>query len=853
MKHIILLIVVLFNLPMYGQQEITVISFEQKVADISARTNRRDDIKGLPCALIKVQFPIQDAIFLGDIVGTTPFKTNEYWVYMPQHSTQLEIRTPRTKPLVIDFKQDTNVSIESNNTYELCLITKPKDAPELYKEAMIDLSHNQTADALGKLATLADEGYAPALFQLGYNMLVPYTGLEDPNSKEAYQEVYSLYKKAAEKGFPDAQYELAEFLLRHIHYDERFYHSSIGQVDVDKHDTDSLYIWSLIKNAANSGIVPAQQLMAQDPKWCEENAAKGNAVAEFAMGLRYDDSLDWDAVNGGIPDTFNHIGDLIEKIKSDNREKNIQKAVEWYMKAANQKSEEALFRLSALYRQGHGVEKNIEKALSLQTEAAKQGNHLLQFHMALEYHKGYVFDSYDDIGPHGGVVAIDVDLNKTSYWLEKMFNHKAEDLQYFDKSYCREMIEAIYDNGLDEQAFSLCLRLDELGFDFCQIMLGKMYYEGIGTKQDYEKSLAIFRKIISENDDIEDSDLQTACIYMGLAYKYGNGVAQDIDKFIDLLQKVVRPDNDFCNSQACYELGMLYKEKGDYAKSIMIFGQKGSLGGTVGGREPIERSYRENNYYNALCDLQQGLLKYQGLGGEKDEDRGVLLIESALEDLLRSAAAGYQPSINYLEEVEYDEIVQKIRTQMEAEEDYKNGQNYEYKKDYVEAAKYYISAAEKGYDKAQNKIGTMYYNGKGVPQDYSEAVKWYRKAAEQGYSTAQDYLGFMYSNGRGVQRDYSEAVRWYRKAAEQGDASGQCGLGYMYQYGKGVTQDYSEAVKWYRKAAEQNDTIAQYNLGLCYQYGRGVSIDLTQAKYWYEKAAAQGNEDAKKRLLQMGY
>ena len=44
----------------------------------------------------------------------------------------------------------------------------------------------------------------------------------------------------------------------------------------------------------------------------------------------------------------------------------------------------------------------------------------------------------------------------------------------------------------------------------------------------------------------------------------------------------------------------------------------------------------------------------------------------------------------------------------------------------------------------------MYDNGRGVPQDDTEAVKWYRKAAEQGHAEAQNNLGVMYLNGRGV-------------------------------------------------------------------------------------------------------
>ena len=42
------------------------------------------------------------------------------------------------------------------------------------------------------------------------------------------------------------------------------------------------------------------------------------------------------------------------------------------------------------------------------------------------------------------------------------------------------------------------------------------------------------------------------------------------------------------------------------------------------------------------------------------------------------------------------------------------------------------------------------------------------KAAEQGNATAQNYLGWMYQEGRGVEQSNVAAAEWYRKAAEQG-------------------------------------------------------------------------------------
>ena len=59
--------------------------------------------------------------------------------------------------------------------------------------------------------------------------------------------------------------------------------------------------------------------------------------------------------------------------------------------------------------------------------------------------------------------------------------------------------------------------------------------------------------------------------------------------------------------------------------------------------------------------------------------------------------------------------------------------------------------------------------GRGVAQNDVEAVRLYRKAADQNFANAQNNLGWMYLNGRGVARDLNKAGIWFRKAASSSD------------------------------------------------------------------------------------
>jgi TPR repeat protein len=130
--------------------------------------------------------------------------------------------------------------------------------------------------------------------------------------------------------------------------------------------------------------------------------------------------------------------------------------------------------------------------------------------------------------------------------------------------------------------------------------------------------------------------------------------------------------------------------------------------------------------------------------------------------------------------------------------------------------------------------------------DYATSFKEFKPLAEQGNADAQGMLGSMYENGKGVPQDYAEAAKWYARASEQGDAIAQYDLGRMYEYGQGVLQDYAEAVRFYKKAAGQGFAPAQNNLGVKYSYGEGVPLDYITAHMWYNLASVNGEESAVK-------
>lgn len=110
--------------------------------------------------------------------------------------------------------------------------------------------------------------------------------------------------------------------------------------------------------------------------------------------------------------------------------------------------------------------------------------------------------------------------------------------------------------------------------------------------------------------------------------------------------------------------------------------------------------------------------------------------------------------------------------------------------------------------------GMRFFKGEGVTRDYAQAHKLFVEAAEMGQAKAQYRLGFMYSLGKGVKKSDQEAVNWWQKAAKQNDPDAQYYLGYMYEIGGGVKQDVAEAKKWYQKAAANGNINAAQSLKL---------------------------------------
>ena len=80
--------------------------------DISARTEKRFDLNGMGCALIKLEIPVSGVSFEGSVIGDVNLNTNEYWIYVTDGTKRLKVHIPGQSNLLLEF-----TPVQSLRTY----------------------------------------------------------------------------------------------------------------------------------------------------------------------------------------------------------------------------------------------------------------------------------------------------------------------------------------------------------------------------------------------------------------------------------------------------------------------------------------------------------------------------------------------------------------------------------------------------------------------------------------------------------------------------------------------------------------------------------------------------------------
>jgi TPR repeat protein len=168
----------------------------------------------------------------------------------------------------------------------------------------------------------------------------------------------------------------------------------------------------------------------------------------------------------------------------------------------------------------------------------------------------------------------------------------------------------------------------------------------------------------------------------------------------------------------------------------------------------------------------------------------------------------------------------------------------------------YRQAADQDLIDAQLRLANLLYLGEGVPRDLGEAASYYDRAralieprAEAGDAQAQEWMGDLYREGRGVEQNGDFAVYWYTQSAQAGRTSSYVKLARMFERGEaGVIVNAEQALRYYELAGQDNDAQSLFTIGKRYADGDGVTVDKVRAVELFERAAAAGDTRAYARL-----
>jgi uncharacterized protein len=176
-------------------------------------------------------------------------------------------------------------------------------------------------------------------------------------------EAAKWYRKAAEQGNPDAQYDL--------------YLTYITDQGISKKD------------------------LPEALKWLRKAADQGHPVAQYSLGFKYylesigigalkngTEAAEWlrKAAEQGHPGAQNYLGELYAMGKGVL--KDWVEAVKWYRKAAEQDYNVAQNNLGDMYAKGEGVSKDLAEAVKWYRKAAEHGNPDAQLSLARAYADG---------------------------------------------------------------------------------------------------------------------------------------------------------------------------------------------------------------------------------------------------------------------------------------------------------------------------------------------------------------------------------------------------------------------------------------------------------------------------------
>lgn len=233
------------------------------------------------------------------------------------------------------------------------------------------------------------------------------------------------------------------------------------------------------------------------------------------------------------------------------------------------------------------------------------------------------------------------------------------------------------------------------------------------------------------------------------------------------------------NRKSMFMLGHLYNQSGNIDSCTYYFNE-------------VKPYFEKINDWH-ITEINEVLNSHKDMNPTTDSQTQETTTEYKVQDTTPQAQVPQKTPATKDEESQLANIQDKNALYLEGRKAYEN-QNFNL------AFQYFLKAAKKGQIDAQAMVGVCYARGEGVEMDYVEADRWFQTAAKFDSNIAQYNLGISYFNNK----KYEEAVEWFLKAAQNRNPHrlAMKMLSTCYANGLGVEKNLTIADEWLKKAQE---------------------------------------------------
>lgn len=374
---------------------------------------------------------------------------------------------------------------------------------------------------------------------------------------------------------------------------------------------------------------------------------------------------------------------------------------------------------------------------------------------------------------------------------------------------------------------------------------------------------------ISENDDnIKNTDFK-----MEWNQEYKSAIKNLYDPNIENMEhilNILEQQASNGNVLAIYELGKIYdrgikiEKNPDIAKKYYTDAFKGlqylkNIPSETPGKTEWKKSY---------CNYRLGKMYESGIGTEQDQKKAIECYKMSSNKYAQYSLASMYLRHMGVEITEDNEeryycsaleLLKKSADQKNYYAAYSLSNNSEkrnrlnlsdediqkYYKDAFTGFKQMLDEAEN--DSLLYRLGTMYYNGKGVEKDTEKAFDCFSRSAKMNNPNALYAMGKYYSDKTMHYYDPEQAEIYFKGAIHEGNDYASTALAYLYMDETSSIYDLDKGVKILQKISDENIS-AKYTLGKIYVTKDLPYFNVTKGIELLQECISEGNANAMYQL-----